>query len=862
MTILLRKVVVGVASNNPRASYARSLSGLQLWSEDISSDIKLRIEDHWRGKIAETSSDDGAAGKQKYYVLSMFPYPSGSLHMGHIRVYAISDTVARFQRMNGKNVIHPIGWDAFGLPAENAAMERETDPSEWTLDNIARMKSQLKRLGCSFDWEREIATCDPSYYRWTQDLFLKLYDADLVYRKEALVNWDPVDGTVLADEQVDENGNSWRSGVKVEKKLLRQWFVRTTRFAKALYDGLADPTLEDWRDIKKLQRHWIGECAGVNFDFFVDGVDSDRVTVWTDKPEYIKHVKFVVVAGSHALARKEGATGVGKLKTCLKNPFGDESVPVFVTDELKFAPPIDSFLGIPGACEIAARFADTRGVSYEPLAAVEDAHNLERTRDEVCSEARKWGFGGYWSSAKLRDWLISRQRYWGTPIPIVHCASCGTVAVPREHLPVRLPKLTALTQKGKSPLAEVSDWVNTKCPQCGGAAARETDTMDTFVDSAWYFLRYLDPGNTSEMFGRHKVFEGMPVDLYIGGKEHAVLHLYYARFVGHFLHSLGLVPTAEPFKRLLVQGMVMGRSFRVKGTGRYLAEDQVDVIDSKRNKAVAKATGEAVAVTWEKMSKSKRNGVDPDAMFARYGVDTTRLLMLADVAPTSHRHWTADTFPGVLGWQHRLWLTVREFLKTRGGAPPPPLSEEEFERHEADLRDARNYYVRGATFNYAISQQLSVAVSKQQGLTTRLRRAPAAVFARGAEFERALAAQIVMLAPMAPHFASELWSGFVAAPGRLATSGIAWDEPVLCQRWPEVDADYELELSCQVNGHEYCSVKMPRVRLEALTTDEAYDEAVGRMRDVPDPRAITGVEFRRHRSCDAILNVFLDRSRL
>ena len=422
------------------------------------------------------------------------------------------------------------------------------------------MKTQLERLGCSFEWDRELATCDPSYYKWTQNLFLKLYDAGLVYQKKAMVNWDPVDQTVLADEQVDENGCSWRSGAKVQKKPLKQWFIRTTKFAKALLEGLNDPLLLDWRDVTKLQKHWIGECDGVNFDFKILGGD-DFLTLWTPYPEFIDSVKFVAINSDHILGR--GVEGTKKLPVELLHPLTGEKIPVFVTNELEFLPLTDSFVGIPGVCPKSAEFADSVKISYEKTAILSDTERLSR-QNQICRQAEALKVGGYWSSAKLKDWLISRQRFWGTPIPIVHCNKCGAQ-------PIR--DLVALPTRG-----ELSDWVNCECPQCKQKAKRETDTMDTFVDSSWYFLRYLDPTNSAEIFDKNKVSKGMPVDLYIGGKEHAVLHLYYARFIGHFLHSEGLLPEREPFKRLLVQGMVMGRSYRVKGTGRYVTETQIKVV--------------------------------------------------------------------------------------------------------------------------------------------------------------------------------------------------------------------------------------------------------------------------------------------
>ncbi|XP_050294862.1 leucine--tRNA ligase, mitochondrial [Anthonomus grandis grandis] len=843
----------------------RCLSGLHLWNEDISRETKIKIEKHWRDKIKQKPFDENDNTREKYYVNSMFPYPSGFLHMGHVRVYTISDTVARYQHMNNKNVIHPIGWDAFGLPAENAAIDRQLAPEEWTKKNIAHMKQQLQRLGCCFEWNREIATCDPQYYRWTQDLFLKLYDAGLAYQKEALVNWDPVDQTVLADEQVDENGCSWRSGAKVEKKLLKQWFIRTTKFAKQLYDELNESNLQDWRDIILLQKHWIGDCNGVNFDFNVEtekNIQNTFITLWTSTPEHIEEAKFIALTDNHILAKKESVKtngGTVKLKAKALNPFNNEYLPIFVTEEIKFLDRTDSFIGIPVICQQSSDFARLHNI---PITSNKtDSFEPKIKQQEILEKATKLNAGGYWSSAKLRDWLISRQRYWGTPIPIIHCDTCGTVPVPRESLPVKLPQLSQLTNKGKSPLEDVHEWVNTECPKCGNPAKRETDTMDTFVDSSWYFLRYIDPKNDREMFSKEKAFKMMPVDLYIGGKEHAVLHLYYARFVSHFLHSLGLLPEKEPFKRLLVQGMVMGRSYRLKGSGQYLPEEKVNIIDMKKGKATHKETGEPVIISWEKMSKSKCNGVAPEDMFMEYGIDTTRLLVMADVAPTSHRNWNSNTFPGILNWQKRLWLTIRDFLRHRSTLPPK-ISDDKYKAQEDYLWDSRNYYVKGASFNYVISQQISVAISKQQGLTNSIRRAPPALIAHSLQYERSLAAQIILLAPLAPHFASELWSGFTSAPNRINnTEEIRWDKNVLEQKWPETDMDYELDLVCKVNGYENCTIKFPRGDLAKLSKEDAIKVAMSRP-EVQLPlkiRNILDVEFQVHEGFEGVINFLTDQ---
>lgn len=434
---------------------------------------------------------------------------------------------------------------------------------------------------------------------------------------------------MLADEQVDANGCSWRSGAKVEKKLLKQWFIKTTAFAKSLLDGLDDPSLEDWRDVIKLQKHWIGECNGFAFDLRVeyknqpDSKDNCRlktITLWTDQPSDFKSASFVVVKEDHVLAKMSPSENDHLLDVVVKNPFNqNELLPVIVSNDVEFPPGCDTHLGVPHRREedmlLAQRF------QIHPKT---PARDVDSSTKEVLAVAKHLNIGGFPVSSKLKDWLISRQRKWGTPIPIVHCDQCGPVPYADASLPVRLD----------SPIP-------TTCPSCGRSDAhRETDTMDTFVDSSWYFLRYTDANNPTEMFNKELAAQLAPVDLYVGGKEHAVLHLYYARFVSHFLHHIGLVGQPEPFRRLLVQGMVMGRSYRVKGTGKYVTANEVKVVNAKKNQAEELATGEAVTMLWEKMSKSKQNGVEPLDVIRELGTDTLRMIMLADVAPTSHRNWS------------------------------------------------------------------------------------------------------------------------------------------------------------------------------------------------------------------------------
>lgn len=537
-------------------------------------------------------------------------------------------------------MLHPIGWDAFGLPAENAAIERNIPPAEWTTNNIAHMRMQLERLGCSFDWSRELATCDPKYYKWTQWIFLQMFKDGLAYQNEAVVNWDPVDATVLANEQVDANGCSWRSGAKVEKKLLKQWFIRSTKFAKQLYDGLDDPMLEDWHEIKKIQKNWIGQPNGYSFslDLFhvndtANAAQMKKITIWTEKPEEMKNPGFIAIKSDHVL--NEGNKDFHLLDVTAKNPFNEgTTIPIIVCDDIEYLPFSDTYLGMPTVNAADREIADKLWLKYD------ETVPTVKQREAVIKKAKSKNIGGYLVSPRLQDWLISRQRYWGTPIPIVHCTKCGPVAVPESMLPVVLPAATTDETGKPIPLAKRDDWLHTDCPKCKSTkAVRESDTMDTFFDSSWYFLRYLDPNDNSQIFNKNLAKKVMPVDLYIGGIEHAVLHLYIARFVMQYLYSQNLVPSGEPFKRLLVQGMINGRTYLAKD-GRFLQPNEVSVLNEKQNRAEEIGTGMPVKMQWEKMSKSKKNGIDPLELFAEYSVDTIRLIMLADVAPASTRNWS------------------------------------------------------------------------------------------------------------------------------------------------------------------------------------------------------------------------------
>ncbi|XP_077535336.1 leucyl-tRNA synthetase, mitochondrial [Haemaphysalis longicornis] len=832
MHIIIRAVV-----NNQRKPNIRAIFSLtSVWDPKISAEKRLKVEAFWKDKV-NLASHQHVDPEKKMYVLSMFPYPSGQLHLGHVRVYTISDTYARYYTMHGKQVIHPMGWDSFGLPAENAAVERNENPRAWTEKNIESMKKQLKDLNFNFDWSRELSTCDPSYYKWTQYLFLKLYEKGLVYRKNAVVQWDPVDQTVLADEQVDAEGRSWRSGAKVEKKDLRQWFIRTTYFSEDLFLGLRDSERRDWDDVGPLQRGWIGECTGFSFEWsVVDHMGAphpDLLRVWTEQPEFLGAVTFVALSPDHSLALSAGDGAARKSKYYALNPISGKKIPLLVSSKFEFPRATDCHLGTPSLSKEDLEFALEHGLEVIKVVDDHDPSHLinsgtltglsaEAARLQVCQQARLQGRGGYPCSSHLRDWLISRQRYWGTPIPMVHCPSCGVVPVPYEDLPVELPTLDKIAKEGVSPLCSAHSWLNTTCPRCSGPASRETDTMDTFVDSSWYYLRFLDPQNMDSIIDPVSARDLMPVDLYIGGLEHAVMHLYYARFVNHFCHSLGLTDTKEPFMRMLVHGMVANETFKLRNSGRYLPRDAVI---QKGSKLFHKDTGEPVVVDWEKMSKSKHNGIRPEDVVSEHGIDTTRLFILCAYSPTSRYKWPSPAFRGIVSWQERLWLTVHDFRNSVGRPLEAAQSMPEFADREAYYYQGRNEHVKNVTFKYNVTRQLNLVIKDLQIFTKHLRYKNRGEVVFGREFERALAALLLMLAPLAPHFASELWAGFADA-ARFRDVDYQLDRPLVEQSWPQVDPDFNLDLLIKEDNVDLMRIQLPRQEFEQLTKESAYQMAI------------------------------------
>uniref|UniRef100_A0A493SXD0 leucine--tRNA ligase n=1 Tax=Anas platyrhynchos platyrhynchos TaxID=8840 RepID=A0A493SXD0_ANAPP len=786
------------------------------WERSYGLETRKRVENWWFPRIKDQFCRISETDKSrpKFYVLSMFPYPSGKLHMGHVRVYTISDTVARFQKMRGMQVINPMGWDAFGLPAENAAVEHGLHPASWTESNIQHMRKQFDALGLSFTWEREITTCLPEYYKWTQYLFLKLFEAGIVYQKEALVNWDPVDQTVLANEQVDDNGCSWRSGAKVEQKYLKQWFIKTTAYAKAMFDALSD--LPEWYGIKEMQANWIGDCVGCSFDFLlkVNGaVTEEKLAAYTYTPEAIYGASHLCILPTHRLLhgnsslkevfQKEFILGKDSLTSVTAvNLLTNQEIPVVIS-ATSFENFLDTKIGIPSTSAEDAAIAKNLGISFTEV--IEKLPNgLERvinsgeftgmTRQEalkaLTQQAKNKGIGGDLTSDKLRDWLISRQRYWGTPIPVIHCQTCGTVPVSYEDLPVVLPSVTTFTGKGASPLETVPEWVNCACPRCKSAARREIDTMDTFVDSAWYYLRYTDPHNTDRPFNSDLANYWMPVDLYIGGKEHAVMHLFYARFFSHFCHDLKMTKHKEPFHKLLVQGLIKNQTFRLTSTGQYLKREEIDFTGTE---PVHLKTGEKLQVTWEKMSKSKHNGIDPEELVKEYGIDTIRLYILFAAPPDQDILWDAknDAVLGVQRWQTRVWTLVTKLIEARasGTMPNPELLNKKEKTEARKIWEQKNLVISEVTEYFTKDHLFNAAISRLMSLSNVLHQAPRPLILHSAEYEDALATLCIMIAPMAPHIASEMWKGLAHMHNKLCTHH-NWGIDVLHQSWPKVDPEY------------------------------------------------------------------------
>ena len=808
------------------------------------ADIEKRWQASWKAdgldSTPETVDDNG------FYALSMFPYPSGTLHMGHVRNYVITDVIARVQRMRGRPVLHPMGWDAFGLPAENAAIERNIDPGDWTDRNIEQMRGQLERLGLSIDWDREQATCHSDYYRWTQWLFVELFDGGLAYRKNATVNWDPVDQTVLANEQVDSEGRSWRSGALVEQRQLNQWFLRITDYAERLLQDLDE--LEGWPErVRTMQANWIGRSEGAEITFQVVGHDATPITVFTTRPDTLAGASYVVLAPEHALVEQLTSTECLQAVTAFQaevarlsalertsddgpkrgvaigasviNPLTDQVLPVWIADYVLADYGTGAVMGVPAHDQRDIRFAGSNNLPIQQVIEAEgaaaaiasgeawtdsgvlinsgDLDGMESTAAKA--EITRKGEAAGWAAAKvtyrLRDWLISRQRYWGCPIPIIHCHECGAVPVPREELPVELPRGIDLSGKGGSPLGQQESWVNAPCPNCGKPGRRETDTMDTFMCSSWYFLRFADPHNTDAPFSREAANRWLPVQQYVGGIEHAILHLLYSRFFTKALKDRGLLDVNEPFDRLLTQGMVQGTTYRNPSTGRYVAPGDVADPDQPKDPE----TGESLEVLFEKMSKSKYNGVDPAAVIDRYGADTARMFILFKAPPEKDLEWDDADVEGQFRFLQRIWRLVESVAGQLDSLQPRPQPDP-LTQTEADIRRAVHTAIAAVSEDLQDDIQLNTAISELMKLTNAINAADLGNLRAPLQVE-ALSTLLRLLAPFSPHLAEELWHQ------------LGGTDSVHRQNWPVLDPEAlvqdTVDVVIQVKGKVRGTIKVP-----------------------------------------------------
>jgi len=807
------------------------------------------IEKHWQEQwqILGANKTLEYSQKPKFYALSMFPYPSGNLHMGHVRNYVITDVIARLKRMQGYRVLHPMGWDAFGLPAENAAIDRGVPPSDWTYQNIAHMKQQLLQLGLSLDWEQELATCSPDYYRWTQWLFLQFYAAGLAYQKEAAVNWDPIDQTVLANEQVDSEGRSWRSGAIVERKLLRQWFFKITDYAEQLLQDL--DKLSGWPDrVKTMQANWIGKSVGAYLEFPIKNSDQ-KIGVFTTRPDTVFGVTYVVLAPEHPLTQQvttsdrqkqiaafiEEVAQESELERTAEdkpkrgiwtggvaiNPFNNREIPILIADYVLYEYGTGAVMGVPAHDSRDFKFAQENKLAIEVVIVPEGTNPENFTlsnaytdpgilvnsgqftgtasvagKQAIIDYAEKNGLGKARIQYRLRDWLISRQRYWGCPIPVIHCPDCGLVPVPESDLPVLLPETVDLSDRGVSSLAQNTDWGNVTCPTCGQAARRETDTMDTFIDSSWYYLRFTDALNEQAGFSPEKVNDWMPVDQYVGGIEHAILHLLYSRFFTKVLRDRNLLNFDEPFQRLLTQGMVQGKTYvnpHKLGKDKWIPSHLVDP-----SNPIDPETGDRLEVCYATMSKSKGNGVAPEEVIAKYGVDTARMFILFKAPPEKDLEWDEADVEGQFRFLNRVWRLIADYQAHKS---PTGLSTEPntgLTKIEKDLRRAIHTAIKEISDDLQEGYQFNTAVSELMKLSNALGEAKcydSPIYKEGIE------TLAILLAPFAPHIAEELWHR------------LGHDSSVHRQDWPSYDPSAlevdEITLVIQVLGKTRGTIQVP-----------------------------------------------------
>ncbi len=861
-------------------------------------DVERAAHAHWNARDAYRVTED--AGRKKFYACSMLPYPSGKLHMGHVRNYTINDMLTRHLRMNGYNVLMPMGWDAFGLPAENAALKNGVPPAKWTYENIAYMKKQMQAMGLAIDWSREVATCSPDYYRWNQWLFLKMLEKGIAYRKTQIVNWDPVDQTVLANEQVID-GKGWRTGAVVEKREIPGYYLNITSYADELLDhvqlGNDKATLNGWPDkVRLMQENWIGKSEGVRFAFpheirGADGalINGGRLYVFTTRADTIMGVTFCAVAPEHPLALhaaatqpqlaafieecKKGGTTEAELATQDKlgmptglqvtHPLTGAAVDVWVGNYVLMTYGDGAVMGVPAHDERDFAFAKKYGIAIRQVVAVQgetfstdawaewygdkqrgvcvnsgvlDGLNQKAAVDKVASLLAEQGLGEKKTTFRLRDWGISRQRYWGTPIPIIHCEACGPVPVPEKDLPVRLPEDLVPDGSG-NPLNKCEAFLKVDCPCCGKPARRETDTMDTFVDSSWYFMRYCDPTNSEQMVAGGADY-WMPMDQYIGGIEHAILHLLYARFWTKVMRDLGLVKVDEPFTKLLTQGMVLNHIYSRrtdKGGKEYFWPHDVEHVLDEGGKIVGAKLKNAVGalpvgtpIDYEgvgTMSKSKNNGVDPQDLIEKYGADTARLYTMFTAPPEATLEWNDAAVEGSYRFLRRVWAFGHRHADALRAATAADLSGAPLRSEVRKLRREMHLVLKQVSYDYE-RMQYNTVVSGCMKLLNALddfsfddSPGDAAVRCEG------MSLLIRMLYPACPHITHALWTelGYARAVGELL------DAP-----WPAVDESAlvqdEIELVLQVNGKLRGSVTVPagadKAAIEAAAlASEAFQKA-------------------------------------
>ncbi|MBB1605796.1 MULTISPECIES: leucine--tRNA ligase [unclassified Pseudomonas] len=800
-------------------------------------------------------------GKEKFYCLSMFPYPSGKLHMGHVRNYTIGDVISRYQRMQGKNVLQPMGWDAFGMPAENAAMKNNVAPAAWTYDNIAYMKAQLNSLGLAIDWSREVTTCKPDYYRWEQWLFTRLFEKGVIYRKNGTVNWDPVDQTVLANEQVID-GRGWRSGALIEKREIPMYYFKITAYAEELLESLDH--LPGWPEqVKTMQRNWIGKSRGMEIAFPYDQAsigEAGQLKVFTTRPDTLMGATYVAVAAEHPLATlaaqrepalqafidecKRGGVAEADIATqekkgvatslFVEHPLTGEKLPVWIANYVLMTYGEGAVMAVPAHDERDFEFANKYQLPIKQvitLAAGDDGYDASAWQewygakddsirtvnsgkydglgyqaafDAIGADLAAKGLGQARTQFRLRDWGISRQRYWGCPIPIIHCETCGDVPVPAEQLPVVLPENVVPDGAG-SPLAKMPEFYACSCPKCGQPAKRETDTMDTFVESSWYFARYACPQFEDGMLDKKAANYWLPVDQYIGGIEHAILHLLYARFFHKLMRDEGLIDSDEPFKDLLTQGMVVAETYyrtTANGGKDWFNPADVEVERDAKAKVIGarlKTDGLPVEIGGtEKMSKSKNNGVDPQAMIDAYGADTCRLFMMFASPPDMSLEWSDSGVEGASRFLRRVWRLAQAHVNAGFAAA---VAQDTLDDAQKEIRRAIHLAIKQASQDIGQNHKFNTAIAAVMTLMNVLEKVPQEGAGNRALLQEGLETVALLLAPITPHICHVLWH-------ELGHTGAVIDAP-----WPQVDESAlvqdTLQLVVQVNGKLRGHIEVP-----------------------------------------------------